>query len=122
MDIAEHIRTRNHTNIIPINDRSYVKICRQPSVKNIEKSCERYSSDDSENDESDGRSTKKVKLKKCSTHSCHQCMKTFSRKDHLNPNQLPPKWVKNKCVSKCLNSSKTNNAIKKILGGDIFDT
>ena len=40
----------------------------------------------------------------------------------LNPNQLPPKWVKNKCVSKCLNSSKTNNAIKKFLGGDIFDT
>ena len=40
----------------------------------------------------------------------------------FNPNQLPPKWVKNKCVSKCLNSSKTNNAIKKILGGDIFDT
>ena len=40
----------------------------------------------------------------------------------VNPNQLPPKWVKNKCVSKCLNSSKTNNAIKKFLGGDIFDT
>ena len=34
----------------------------------------------------------------------------------------PPKWVKNKCVSKCLNSSKTNNAMKIFLGGDIFDT
>ena len=32
------------------------------------------------------------------------------------------KWVKNKCVSKCLNSSKTNNAMKIFLGGDIFDT
>ena len=40
----------------------------------------------------------------------------------LNPNQLPPKWVKNKCVSKCLNSPKMNNAMKIFLGGDIFDT
>ena len=38
---------------------------------------------------------------------------------HINPQ----KWVKNKCVSKCLNSPKTNNAMKIFFrGGDIFDT
>ena len=37
----------------------------------------------------------------------------------LNPNQLPPKWVKDKCVSKCLNSSKTINAMIIFLGGTI---
>ena len=47
---------------------------------------------------------------------------SYGENNYINPNQLPSKWVKNKCVSKCLNSSKTNNAIKKILGGDIFDT
>jgi len=32
----------------------------------------------------------------------------------------PPKWVKYKCVSKCLNSSKMNNAMKIFLGGGHF--
>ena len=41
---------------------------------------------------------------------------------HLTLISYPPKWVKNKCVSKCLNSSKTNNAMKIYFKGDIFDT
>ena len=26
INIAEHMRTRNHSNIVPINDRSYIKL------------------------------------------------------------------------------------------------
>ena len=32
IDIAEHLRTRNHQNIVPINEKSYVKISRSVKV------------------------------------------------------------------------------------------
>ena len=39
---------------------------------------------------------------------------------HLTLISYPPKWVKNKYISKCLKCSETNNALKKKLSPGHF--
>ena len=71
MDIAAHLRTRNHSNIVPINDRSYVRISKNLPL-------ERRSSSDSE-DEEVKKQAHEDEDKRIS-YECDQCDKQFAHK------------------------------------------
>ena len=73
IDIAEHLRITNHQNIVPINERSYVKL----NKCDVSHPCT-VINDEDHDDRSKGQ--KEVKNK----FSCDQCGKQFTLKNNLH--------------------------------------